>query len=351
MHPRSHIRCIVPPDILQAVIREGTEEEREAALDTMATDQTFRLARAAVAATLGTFRGQLKVTGGGTGGQPQRTIYDQKGSESMAAGVVVRCEGGDPVDDPAVNEAYDGFGATYEFFWDVFERNSMDGQGMPIHGMVHFGRKYANAFWDGEGNMFFGDGDGQLFTRLTKSLDVIGHELAHGVTQYEANLAYSHQSGALNESMSDVFGSLVKQRHLNQTADQADWLIGVDVVGPALAPALRSLKEPGTANQYDQQPGTMSDFVNTPADNGGVHINSGIPNRAFSIVATTLGGNAWEDAGQIWYEALRDPVLRPNATFRSFARITVRQAQRLYGAGAAQVQAVRDGWEAVEVAL
>ena len=349
MPRHSPIHCIVPPDILQAVIKEGSREERESALDTMATDQTFRLARAAVAATLGGFQRQLKVTGGGTGGKPQRTIYDQRNGESMAVGTVARSEGAPPVKDAAVNEAYDGFGATYDFFWDVFERNSIDGQGMPIHGLVHFGKAYGNAFWDGEGNMFFGDGDEQLFTRLTKSIDVIGHELTHGVTQYEANLAYSHQSGALNESMSDVFGSLVKQRHLGQSATEADWLIGAEVVGPTLAPALRSMKEPGTANQYDKQPADMAHFLNTPADNGGVHTNSGIPNRAFYVVATTLGGNAWEDAGQIWYESLRDPVLRSNATFRAFARITVRQAQRLFGAGSPQVQAVKDGWEATKV--
>ena len=156
-----------------------------------------------------------------------------------------------------MNQAYDNFGDTYKFYWEVLHRDSIDDQGMPIHGMVHFDTDYNNAFWDGEGHMWFGDGDGTLFSDFTKSLDVIGHELTHGVTQYTANLAYSGQSGALNESLSDVFGSLVKQYAKQQTAEQADWLIGAEVVGPQLAPALRSMKAPGTANQYDQQPADM----------------------------------------------------------------------------------------------
>ena len=192
----------------------------------------------------------------------------------------MRAEGQPATKDPAVNEAYDGLGATYKFYWDVFRRDSIDGAGMALHGLVHFGSKYNNAFWDGE-EMVFGDGDGVLFTRFTASLDVIGHELTHGVTQYEANLVYSGQSGALNESISDVFGSLVKQYKLNQTAKQADWLIGADCVGRKLKPALRSMKAPGTANPYDDQPADMDHYVRTTEDHGGVHTNSGIPNLAF----------------------------------------------------------------------
>ncbi len=230
-------------------------------------------------------------------------------------------------------------------------RNSIDNAGMPILGLVHYSTDYANAFWDGQGHMFFGDGDGQLFTRLTASLDVIGHELTHGVTQYEANLVYQGQSGALNESMSDVFGSLTKQYAKKQTAKQADWLIGPDIVGPALKPALRSMKAPGTANQYDKQPATMDDYVNTAADNGGVHINSGIPNYAFYVTATTLGGKAWEKAGLIWYDSLRDDKIKPTSGFKSFARATVRQAQIRFGDTSDEVDAVRAGWEKTKVSL
>jgi Zn-dependent metalloprotease len=267
----------------------------------------------------------------------------------MALGRLVWNEGAPLVQDPAVNEVVTGFGATYDLFWSAFHRDSINDLGMPMLGLVHFGTDYDNAFWDGEGHMFFGDGDGQMFTRLTKSVDVIGHELTHGVTQYTANLAYQDQAGALNESVSDVFGSLVKQHHNHQSAADADWLIGDDVVGPALKPALRSLKAPGTANRHDDQPADMDHFVRTAADHGGVHSNSGIPSHAFYVAATTIGGNAWEQAGRIWYESLGDAQMRPDTNFAAFARVTIGQAQRLFGATSKEADAVKAGWEAVKV--
>src|SRR5678815_4747497 len=132
--------------------------------------------------------------------------------------------------------------------------------------------------------------------------------------RYEAKLTYSQHPGALNESMSDVFGSLVKQYSLNQSAADADWLIGAGLLAAGVnGVALRSMKAPGTAYDdrvlgKDPQPAHMKDYVNTISDNGGVHINSGIPNHAFYVVATELGGFAWEKAGKIWYVALKDKL-------------------------------------------
>jgi Zn-dependent metalloprotease len=285
----------------------------------------------------------------GAGGTPNRSIYDQEHSTAYTPGTLVRKEGQGKVSDVSVNQAYDGLGATYKLFWEVYARDSIDNQGMPIEGLVHYGEAYDNAFWDGAGHMFFGDGDGQLLVDTTRSLDVIGHELTHGVTQNEANLVYSGQSGALNESISDVFGSLVKQYSKKQTAAKADWLIGKEIVGPELTPALRSMKAPGTANKYDDQPSDMDHYVHTSADNGGVHTNSGIPNHAFYIVATTIGGKAWESAGNIWYDALVDPRVTPKSTFAAFASVTLRHARSRYGATSKQADAVRAGWEAVKV--
>ncbi len=139
--------------------------------------------------------------------------------------------------------------------------------------------------------MVFGDGDGQIFQRFTKSVSVIGHELAHGVTQYTANLAYRNQAGALNESMSDVFGVLVEQYLKQESARDASWLIGEGLFTDQVqGAALRSMKAPGTAYDddvlgKDPQPDSMDTYVRTSADNGGVHINSGIPNKAFYVVA------------------------------------------------------------------
>jgi len=195
--------------------------------------------------------------------------------------------------------------------------------------------------------MFFGDGDGQMLTRTTAGVDVIGHELTHGVTQYEANLVYSGQSGALNEAISDVFGIQIKQMALGQDVTTSDWLIGADIVGPALRPALRSMKSPGDANPHDDQPADMSGYV----PGGDVHTNSGIPNKSFYVLATTLGGNAWDSAGPIWYATLRDARLTPTATFQEFARLMVRNAKMIYGDESAQVHAVQASWEAVQVRL
>jgi Zn-dependent metalloprotease len=339
--------CILPPDLVLRLAQEAPPERRLALLQSLELDHSFRQFRAEAAGRQAALQPLVGITG--PGGTPSRMIYDQQNSTAPTLGKLARAEGAPPVADQAINDAYDGFGYTYALYWQVFGRNSIDNQGMTIVGLVHYAVNYDNAFWDGAGHMFFGDGDGQVLTQTTKGLDVIGHELTHGVTQHEANLAYSGQSGALNESISDVFGSLVKQYHLNQTAGQADWLIGADIVGPLLAPALRSMKAPGTANPHDNQPADMDHYVSTPLDNGGVHTNSGIPNHAFYVVATTTGGNAWQAPGVIWYDALTDPQLQPTATFSAFATTTLKHARIRYGATSAEANAVQAGWDAVKV--
>jgi Zn-dependent metalloprotease len=346
MRTRCSIACIIPPVILEDLARRGTAEERDAALRSLSIDATIRLARthnALVGATVN----RATVLQSVTAGQPQRTIYDCHGQQPVTDPEVVRREGDPDGEDPAVNEAYDGLGATYDFYWQQFRRDSIDDQGMPLHGWVHYGQDYDNAFWDGEEMVF---GDGKMFDRFTKSLDVIGHELTHGVTEHEAGLQYLNQSGALNESISDVFGSLVKQFKLGQTADQADWLIGADIIKPGFpGKALRSMIAPGTAWEGDDQPANMDGYVHTMSDNGGVHTNSGIPNKAFADLALALGGHAWEKAGRIWYETLRDPRVRPDATFQLFAERTMATTRRVFGVGSPEANAVAAAWEGVGV--
>ncbi|WP_404437022.1 M4 family metallopeptidase [Microbacterium aerolatum] len=284
------------------------------------------------------------------GDAPNRTISDAGGTETLP-GVVVRAEDDPPVDDVSVNEAFDGLGATFEMLLSAFQRNSLDGAGAPLNATVHYGTDYDNAFWDGE-RMVFGDGDGEVFLGFTRSLTVIGHELAHGVIQHTANLEYQGQPGALNESIADVFGALTEQYALGQSAAEATWLIGAGIFTDEVqGKALRSMIEPGTAYDDDElgkdpQPAHMSDFVQTAEDNGGVHINSGIPNRAFALTARTLGGNAWERAGVVWYRTLTGG-LSATATFREFADATVSAAEREYGEEV--TAAVRDAWTTVGV--
>ncbi|MFF7973299.1 M4 family metallopeptidase [Streptomyces sp. NPDC007905] len=289
---------------------------------------------------------------GAVADQPHRTIYDARHQQDLP-GSKVREEGSEPGPDATVNRAYTGLGATFELYLKAYGRNSIDGEGLPLDASVHFGTDYDNAFWNGE-QMVFGDGDNEIFLDFTIPVDVIGHELTHGVTQHTANLTYFGQSGALNESVSDVFGSLIKQYALGQTAAEADWLIGAGLLAPRVTgTALRSMKAPGTAYDddvlgKDPQPGTMDDYVRTGRDNGGVHINSGIPNHAFYLVATAIGGYAWEKAGQIWYDVLTGGGLKQDALFADFATLTVRAARERYGAGD-ELQAVQKAWEQVGV--
>ena len=350
MTNRNPLACILPPVLLEQIARNGTDDQRGRALDTLSVDSSLRGSRLAggLRRPVGTPTAHALNT---AEEEPQRSIYTANGTETQP-GTLVRSEGQGPSGDLEVDEAYDGLGDTFSFYRDAYGRDSIDDEGLPLVATVHYGDRYDNAFWDGS-QMVFGDGDGELFNRFTISLDVIGHELTHGVTEDEAGLIYFRQSGAINESVSDVFGSLVKQVKLGQTADQADWLIGEGLLTDQVnGVALRSMKAPGSAYDdpvlgKDPQPAHMRDYVNTMKDNGGVHINSGIPNHAFYLAAVALGGRAWEKTGRIWYDALRDPKLRPTARFATFARTTVRAAQHSFGSD--EVAAVTDAWRQVGV--
>ncbi len=284
---------------------------------------------------------------------PDRLISDAEGREELP-GRPVRAEGAPATGDAAADEAYDGLGATFAFFWDAFDRVGLDGRGGTLRATVHYGRDYDNAFWDGQ-RMVFGDGDGEVFTGFTRSLSVIAHELAHGVIESAGGLDYWGQSGALNESIADVFGALAEQHRHDQTADAASWLVGAEIFTDAVTgSALRSLAAPGTAYDddvlgTDPQPAHMRDFVETSGDNGGVHINSGIPNKAFHLAATALGGYAWERAGRVWYLALTSGALPRRATFAEFARLTAETAAREYGEESEEAVAVRTAWAGVGV--
>ena len=353
-HKRHAVFCILPPHILLNLAKNGSPEEREFALRTLSVDHTFRVTRITHALIAG---GPRAVTSHAmtlaSAPTPQRSIYNSHQAED-ASGPLVRAEGQDPVSDVAVNQAYDGLGDTFEFYMDAYHRNSIDNAGLPLKAFVHYGKQYDNAFWDGN-EMVFGDGDNIIFTGFTGSIDVIGHELTHGVTGSEANLTYQGQSGALNESISDVFGSLVKQYTLHQTADKADWLIGAGILAKSVnGVALRSMKSPGTAYDdpklgKDPQPADMAHYVHTTEDQGGVHTNSGIPNRAFFLTADAIGGHAWEKAGQIWYDTLIDHRLKPNASFATFANMTILNAGSRYGANSDEQKAVTEAWQQVGV--
>ncbi|WP_165069210.1 M4 family metallopeptidase [Paludisphaera rhizosphaerae] len=338
------LNCIMPPHILEKLLESKDPAIRQAALETMLSTARLRGERSLVGVM-----GVVSALGAG-----RRTVFDCQNGVVLSRAVVRRTEDGPESTDESVNRAFDGLGKTREFYKDVLDRDSIDDRGMRLDGYVHRGVNYNNAFWDGR-EMIFGDGDGEIFTDFTGSLDVIAHELTHGVTENASGLEYHIESGALNESISDVFGSLVKQWSLNQTADEADWLIGAEIFTPGIdADALRSMKAPGTAYDNallgkDPQPDHIRKFVRLPdteaGDFGGVHINSGIPNKAFFLAATNIGGRAWEAPGHIWYESLK--ASSPTTQFQDFANTTVMQARSLYGTPAEQ--AVADAWNQVGI--
>ncbi len=379
---------IVPPYLLERLATAGAREAEgtrdveegrvaEAARRTLERDQSLRERRSVfIERGLGGHGGFLPGRGlsGSTLERPrprrpgprlpatvvaavQRAIHDA-GTKTALPGALVRAEGSEPSEDESVNEAYDGLGATWELLHTAYGRSSLDDKGLPLVATVHYDVVYDNAFWDGE-QMVFGDGDGTYFTGFTSSVDVIGHELTHGMTQYTAGLTYVAQSGALNESVSDCFGSLVKQLVLQQSAAEADWLIGAGLFTSVVqGAALRSMKAPGTAYDdpvlgKDPQPADMDGYADLPHDsghdNGGVHTNSGIPNRAFYLAATGIGGAAWEGAGHVWYDVLTGSEVAKDIDFAGFAGLTVAAAGRRFGARSAELTAVHDAWVTVKV--
>jgi Zn-dependent metalloprotease len=348
------IYCILPPHILREIAQRGSPAQRAMALRTIKAAEQIRTQRRFIVKDVVGHMESVSAVG------KQRNVYDAKQGSTLP-GILVRKEGDPAVSDLAVNEAYDGSGTTYDLFYDIYGRNSLDNNGLKLDSTVHYQKGYDNAFWDGQ-QMVYGDGDEdmppaeRLFNRFTIALDVIGHELTHGITQFTANLAYWEQSGALNESFSDVYGSLVKQYRSRQTADQADWIIGQGLLTSNVnGLGLRSMKAPGTA--YDDpvlgkhpQPAHMKDYVTTVEDNGGVHINSGIPNRAFYITAFEIGGFAWEKAGLIWYKTITNK-LPQQTNFQNAADLTFEAAGELFGTNSLEQKAVKTGWAEVGITI
>jgi Zn-dependent metalloprotease len=346
---QSPLFCILPPHMLEHIAENGSDAQRAKAVQTNRQTSDFRSRRQATP--------RQPAAPQGAAGR-QRSVYNADHLTDLP-GRLIRIEGGPPSGDTTVDEAYDGAGATYDLFLEIYQRNSLDGKGMHLDSTVHYQVGYDNAFWNGS-QMVYGDGDEdlppaeRLFNRFTICTDVIAHELTHGITQFTANLVYLNQPGALNESFSDVFGSLAQQRSRGQTARNADWIIGKGLLTTNVnGVGLRSMKEPGTAYNdpvlgKDPQPGTMQGYVNTTSDNGGVHINSGIPNHAFYLTAYELDGYAWEKAGRIWYVTLRDRI-GANTNFQEAANLTFKVAGELYGQNSLEQQAVGKGWAGVGI--
>jgi Zn-dependent metalloprotease len=324
----------VPPHVLASIARVHSRESLEPtpAQRSAAVSDQFRRTRRDFAPD-GAVRAEVlpgpeAVPEGLTAPQPGtagRLIYDDQNQWNFDVRFV-RGEGDPAVPGESANHAYDCLGLVRQFYQEKLGRNSIDNAGLNIVANVNYGASFDNAFWDGQ-RMVFGNGDNVIFSDFTGDLDVPGHELTHGVTQYTARLNYTQdQSGALNESFSDMMGSAIDAWANNRDADTHNWLIGEDIMADDLAgEALRSMAEPGTAYDdpilgRDPQPRDMSGYYQ-PAD---PHIMSGITNRWFYLICREIG----LDAGAlIMYQALQN--LWPSATFNDAAVVAAAQARIL----------------------
>ncbi|HEX6473153.1 MAG TPA: M4 family metallopeptidase [Streptosporangiaceae bacterium] len=328
---------LVPPMILTGMLDRGNVEQQLSAARSRLPAEALR--HPALPAQ--------SVTGG------QRfAVYDAGHQENLDAVTLLRATGDPPVGDPVVDDAYEAMVATSEFARKVLGRDSLTGGTEPLSAVVHYGRGFNNAFWNGQ-LVVVGDGDDVAFRSFT-NLDILAHELFHSVPEI-GTLSFYGQSGSLVESICDVFGALVVQHHLGQTAEEASWVLGENMFTENIKGiGLRSLKAPGTAYDdpvlgKDPQGAHMDDFNDTTNDNGGVHINCGIPSHAFYRLAVALGGYAWERAGLIWYDAATSHPDTTELDFATFARRTIAAAERRYGPGGDELRETENAWNAVGV--
>jgi Zn-dependent metalloprotease len=358
-HPRDPRHCIVPPHMLRVLELRGDARQTEMARALLERDRKVREERASRSATpmlrveVGAGFVAPAFAAAAADGRIEREVYDGERKAALP-GRLVRAEGGPPTGDADADAVYDIAGIVHALFFDEFSHNSIDGRGMKIVQTVHHRRNFNNAFWNGS-QMVYGDGDGALFRTFVEA-SVIGHEISHGVVQHSGGLMYQGQSGALNESFADVFGAMT--RHYAERTDvfSSDWVIGRGILGPGInGTGLRSMKLPGTAYDdallgQDPQPYHMDFYVSTTEDNGGVHINSGIPNHAFFLYCMLVGGNSWGTPGRVWYRAL-EQLNTPFASFADWAVGTLQAAIELTSPGSGEVLALRRAWKLVGIAI
>lgn len=335
---------IIPLNILRNYARDTSlsSQARTKLQETFAETGRLRMIREANRIASVTYRRSV-VSAAEEAEVVQQELFDCRQRQSLPGRPV---HNPDSSPNPDVKTVYSVTANVAEFYKSILNRTSVDNQGLDLVSSVHYRVHFDNAFWNGQ-QMVYGDGDGELFVEFYKSPDVIGHELTHGVTQYESGLQYEGESGALNESISDVFGAVFNQ-WLNKwpTNDAKGWLIGAGIMGPQARAkgktCLRDMVNPSAAHCLSPQPDSYKNF-DPSAD---VHENSGIPNKAFAQFAQGVGGNAWDRAIKVWYRACTDRRLSSTAMFVDFARLTIDAAQKEGLAAPAQA-----AWQSVALPL
>jgi Zn-dependent metalloprotease len=343
------MRCvchIVPEEVLKRLEADSSFslEQRKKFADTMKIDVELRKLRTQagkltrVVSRLAAPNAMALVAA-----PPAITVFDCTHSQTLPGAQLP-----DPVNstDATAKRTFVETNSVATFYSQVFGRNSIDGAGMGMISSIHYGTDYNNAFWNGS-QMTYGDGDGAVFIDFTNGNDVIGHELTHGVTQHSLQLNYTNEAGGLNESLSDCFGSMFRQWEAKQNVNQADWLIGKDIMGPdALQKGLTCLRDmanPAAKHCLAPQPTKFSQYQ--PGMDP--HESSGIPNLAFYTVAMAVGGNSWDKVGQIWYKSMTGFGPSPAMKMKAFADRTRAVAAQLNPGDTALAGAVDAGWKKV----
>jgi Zn-dependent metalloprotease len=346
-HPGGCTCFIIPPYVLERFAKDKklTVQQRQYFVDAAKLEADWRRARSAAAKFTLRSRAVLPtaVSALASAAPPSVLVFDC-GHGTTVPGTQIASPGAST--DLSAKRTFNETTAVVSFYQTIFGRNSLDNAGMTLLSSIHFSVNYNNAGWTGT-QMKYGDGDGNIFIDFTKSNDVIGHELAHGVTQFTSGFAYINESGGLNESMSDVFGSMFRQWRGNQTVSTADWLIGKEIMGPGSISrgftCLRDMAKPAASHCLAPQPTKFSQYH----DGMDPHESSGIPNLAFYKAATAIGGKSWEKAGKIWYQALNGFAPSPNMKMKVFADRTRTLAGTLFPADPSIKTAVHKAWKAV----
>ena len=335
---------IVPQDVLRRLADDHSlpDAERKSFGDTARLDVELRRMRVQ-ASKVTQLTQAIASSVSAIAAAPAVNIYDCNHSQTLPGAPVSRP--GSSADMTA-KHVFDETTSLAKFYSQVFGRNSIDNAGMTLLSSIHYGSNYNNAFWNGT-QMTYGDGDGSIFLDLSKGNDVIGHELTHGVTQYSLQLSYTNEAGGLNESMSDCFGSMFRQWEANESVQQADWLIGKDIMGPAAAQkgyiCLRDMSDPTANHCLAPQPKHYSDYKSGMDP----HYSSGIPNFAFYTICKAVGGHSWDKVGQVWYAALTGVGPKPAMKMKTFANLTRSVSAKRFPGDAALAGAVDAGWKSV----
>jgi Zn-dependent metalloprotease len=367
-----------------------------------------QLANASIGHGIGVLGDDKKVSATSSGGAflasdplrpPSIVTYDMRGNTVRAVNILndviplstadIASSTSNNWTDAAVVDAHTYSAYTYDYYFKRFGRRGLDNADHPLRNMVHsvqrsdlvepgpiIGDLFFNAFYCGQcagGIMVYGEGipggtylaSGQFLDFFSGALDVVAHELTHGVTNYSSNLEYVNESGALNEAFSDIMGTSVEFFFQPPGTGllRADYLLGEDIARAALPGALdgvRSMSDPGLFNQPDHYSKLVLLPPDEDNDNGGVHTNSGIPNHAFylaieggtnrtsGIRVQGVGASNREQIEKVFYRGFTQ-LMPANANFSVARAVTLREAQDLYGLNSAPYNAVRDAWTAVGV--